>query len=110
MKKIDIKKVKRMTGDYDAWLMSYLKNKKTACAYLQSALDAYQADHDKAAFMLALKDVAKSQGGIGNLSSETNLNREHLYRVLSGKGNPTLDTLTTILLAFGIQIKLAIAA
>src|SRR3990167_48292 len=109
MKRVDLKKVKSMTGDYDAWLMSYLKNKKTACAYLQSALDDYHTDHDKEAFMLALKDVARAQGGIGHLASETHLNREHLYRVLSGRGNPTLETLAIILSVFGLRIKLAIA-
>lgn len=109
MKKVDLKKVKSMTGDYDEWLMSYLKNKKTACAYLQSALDDYHTDHDKEAFMLALKDVARAQGGIGHLASETHLNRVHLYRILSGKGNPTLETLTTILSVFGLRIKLAAA-
>jgi probable addiction module antidote protein len=107
MKKIDINKIKKMTGDYDEWLMSYLKNKKTACAYLQAALDDYQSDHDKEAFMLALKDIARAQGGIAHLASETHLNREHLYRLLSGKGNPTLDTLTTILRSLGMRIKLA---
>ena len=103
-----MKKVKSMTGDYDAWLMSYLKNKKTACAYLQAALDDYQTDHDREAFMLAMKDITRAQGGIGKLSSKTHLNREHLYRLLSSKGNPTLDTLTTILKKFGFRIKLAV--
>src|SRR3990167_5455432 len=103
MKKINMKKVKSMTGDYDAWLMSYLKNKKTACAYLQAALDDYQTDHDREAFMLALKDITKAQGGIQHLAAETDLNREHLYRLLSGKGNPTIDTLTAILRSFGFR-------
>lgn len=109
MKKIDLKKVKSMTGDHDAWLMSYLKNKNTARLYLQSALDDYQLDHDRGAFMFALKDVARAHGGIGHLALETHLNREHLYRLLSGKGNPTLDTLSTILRTFGMRLKLAVA-
>lgn len=109
MTKIDIKKVKSMTGSHQEWLMSYLKNKKHARIYLQVALDEYQEDHDREAFMLALKDITKAQGGIAHLAAETHLNREHLYRLLSGKGNPTLDTLTTILQTLGMRIKLAVA-
>lgn len=110
MKKVDIKRVKQITGDYDAWLYKHLKNRKAACAHLQVALDEYQNDQDKAALMLALKDVAKAQGGIGWLAEETHLNREHLYHLLSEKGNPRIDTLSLILKAFGMHFKLALGA
>lgn len=110
MSDIDINKVRRITGDYNDWLMKHLQDKEAACAHLQVALEEYQEDHDKEAFMLALKNVANAQGGISKLAKETNLNREHLYRVLSGNGNPTIETLVTILKAFGVQFKLEIAA
>ena len=109
MKKNELKKIKEITGDYDAWLHAHLKNKKAACAYLQAALDEYQIDQNKAALMLALKDVAKAQGGIAWLASETDLNREHLYHLLSERGNPRIDTLSVILKAFGIHFKLAVS-
>lgn len=104
-----MKRVNEITGDYQEHLIQSLKNKKAALAYLQVSLDEYNEDHNKEIFMLALKNVAMAQGGLGHLSSETHLNREHLYRLLSGKGNPTLDTLTTILDALGMRIKLAVA-
>jgi len=109
MEKVDIKKVKSMTGSHQEWFISHLKNKKNARIYLQVALEEYQEDHDREAFMLSLRNVAIAQGGIAHLASETHLNREHLYRLLSGKGNPTLDTLTVILQTLGMRIKLAVA-
>lgn len=109
MAKVDIKKVNAITGDYQEWLISHLKNKKAACAHLQVALEEYQQDGDREAFMLSLRHVAIAQGGIAHLAHETHLNRESLYRLLSGKGNPTIDTLTTIFRALGIRIKLAVA-
>ncbi len=88
------KKIEALTGDYQEWLIASLKNKKAACAHLQVALEEYQQDGDREAFLLSLKNVALAQGGIAHLAQETHLNRESLYRLLSGKGNPTLETLT----------------
>lgn len=108
MSKVNLKKVYQITGDYDSWLQNHLQNKKAACAHLQVALDIYQKDQDKEALLLALKDVAQAQGGIGWLSRETELNREHLYYLLSGRGNPRLDTLSLILKAFGFHLNVAV--
>ena len=110
MKKIDLKKVEKITGDYEAYLYEHLRNKEAACVHLQVAFDEYQIDNDKAAFLLAIKDVANAQGGIRKLAKETGINREHLYYLFSGKGNPTIDTLTKILKAFGVHFKLELAA
>ena len=107
MAKVDIKKVNEITGDYQEWLISHLKNKKAACAHLQVALEEYQEDDDREAFMLSLRHVAMAQGGIAHLAHETKLNRESLYRLLSGKGNPTIETLIAIFRVFGMRIKLS---
>ena len=108
MRKINVKKVDQITGDYGEWLQAHLQDKKVACAHLQVALDAYQNDQDKEALLLALKDVAQAQGGIGWLAKETHLNREHLYYLLSGKGNPRLDTLSLIFKAFGFHLNVVV--
>jgi len=109
MSNVQMKKVHQITGDYDVWLHHRLKNKEAARAHLQTALDAYQNDQNKAALLLALKDVAEAQGGIGWLAKETQLNREHLYYLLSGKGNPRLDTLSLIFKTFGFHLHISIA-
>lgn len=97
------RKVRQLTGDYDEWLIQSLKNKKEAASYLQVALEEYQKDGDLEAFLLALRHVAEAQGGIGKLSKKTHLNRESLYKTLSSKGNPKLQTIGILLKGLGFE-------
>jgi probable addiction module antidote protein len=39
------------------------------------------------------------------LADKTGLSRETLYRTLSKKGNPRLDTLAAILAAYGLRLS-----
>lgn len=105
---VDINKVRRITGDYNDWLMKHLQDKEAACAHLQVALQEYQKDHDKEAFMFALKNVANAQGGISKLAKEASLNHEHLYRILSENVNPTVEDLVIILRALNLKLKLEV--
>ena len=61
------------------------------------------ADGDHRALPLALRAVADVVG-MTELAARTGLNRETLYRTLSAKGNPRLDTLGAILAAFGLRL------
>jgi len=78
-----------------------LKDPELAALYLEECL----ADGNPELFAAALKDVAEAYGGMAYLSKATNLNREALYRTLSKKGNPRLDTLVKILGAMGLRIS-----
>lgn len=91
---------------FEDWHVEKLSKPEDARAYLQIALEEYEQDHDKEAFLLAVRDVAKAQGGIGELSKRTNLNRQSLYKALSPKGNPKLDTLGTILHGLGYRLSI----
>ena len=87
--------------------LEMLKDPELAAMYLEEAL----AEGDMELFKTALKNVADARvGGMTALSRETDLNREHLYRLLSDKGNPTLDTLTKLLDALGLRIAVRPAA
>lgn len=100
-------KIEKLTGSYNEWLLESLQDKELMAAYLQVALDEYQLDGNSEAFLLALRHVAQAQGGIAKLAKKTNLNRESLYRTLSKKGNPKLQTLGLLLkgLGFSLVIK-----
>jgi probable addiction module antidote protein len=102
-------KVRRVTGHYEEWLIHSLKNKKEAVAYLQVALEEYQKDGHLEAFLLALRHVAEAQGGIGKLSKKTHLNRESLYKTLSSKGNPKLQTIGLLLKGLGFEFYIKAA-
>ncbi|EQD33074.1 Addiction module antidote protein, partial [mine drainage metagenome] len=64
------------------------------------------ADGDHRALPLALRTAADVLG-MAELARRTGLSRETLYRTLSAKGNPRLDTLGAILGAFGLRLTLA---
>ena len=69
--------------------------------------DLALADEDKRLFLIALRDVLEAQGSnIAALSEETNLNKQNLYRMLSGDGNPRLTSLMPVLHAIGFEIDI----
>ena len=52
----------------------------------------------------ALGAIARAHG-MTRLAKETGLNREGLYRTLSGAGNPELETFLKVIKALGLQLK-----
>ena len=81
----------------------YLRDERDIAAYL----DAILADGDPRVVPVALRSIADAVGGMAALAERTGLSRETLYRTLSNKGNPRLDTLATILEEFGLRIAVA---
>lgn len=90
-----------LTEDYKELLLDTLKNPRKADAYLNAALE----EDDPGVFLLALRDVAEARG-ITNVALNAQLNREHLYKVLSEKGNPRLSSLQQILKVLGLKISI----
>jgi len=74
-------------------------------AYLEEML----RDGDARALPVALRTIAEAVGGVTALAERTGLSRETLYRTLSEKGNPQLDTLTAVLAAFGLRLSVRAA-
>jgi probable addiction module antidote protein len=62
------------------------------------------ADGDARAVPVALRTIVDAAGGMAALAAKTGLSRETLYRTLSKRGNPRLDTLAVILAAFGLRL------
>lgn len=88
---------------YEIGLDERLRKSHTyALGYLNACLE----DENPAIFLLALGDVARAYGGMGNLAKKTGLNREAIYRVLSKNGNPTLSSLESLLGALGFKLKI----
>ena len=81
-------------------LARLLTGKKKVEAYLNAALE----EDDPRAFLAAVRNVIKVKGGFTEISKVTNLNREHLYKSFSTKGNPRFDSLNTTLNAMGYRI------
>ena len=90
---------------YQDYLIEALADPIEAAGYLNAALE----DGDKELFLLALRNVAEARlGGMSQLAAASGLNRESLYRMLSGKGNPELKSLDKLLHALGLKIAVEV--
>lgn len=78
----------------------YLRTPEEAAAYIDAALE----DGDERVLLMALRHLADAQGGLARMAEQTGLNRETLYRTLSDKGNPRLNTLRAILHSMGLRL------
>lgn len=95
----------RQLRDFKEYHVEKLKNPKEARAYLSLALADFEKDNDADDFLLAIRDVAQAQGGIGKLAQETRLNRQNLYKALSKQGNPQLETVSVVLRGLGFRLS-----
>ncbi len=82
-------------------LIEHLKDRDYAREYLTVALETYEEDANIEAFLTAIRDITKAQGGFSKLSKKTNLNRSNLYAQLSPTGNPSFQTIDTVLHGLG---------
>lgn len=82
---------------YDA--ADYLKNEEDMLAYLEAAME----DGDAAVIANALGNIARAHGMV-QLSRDTGLTREGLYKALSANGNPSLGTVLKVMKAFGVRL------
>ena len=80
-----------------------LRDADQAAVYLEECL----VDGDMELFQEALRNVAKAQkGGVKAVAEQAELSRENLYRALSKKGKPQMETITKMLSALGMRISI----
>ena len=72
-------------------------------------LDALLEDGDNRVITTGLRELAESIGGIAVIAERTGLSRETLYRTLSPRGNPRLDTLSALLRALKLRLRVTTA-
>ncbi len=94
------------TTSFKENLLKALQDPEEAQAYLEAALEAYEADGNTDALLLAMRDVAEAQGGIGQLAKQTAVSREHWYEILASQQTPRLDAVLSILSALGFHFRL----
>jgi len=80
----------------------YLKTQRHVVAYLNAALE----DGNPAVLLEALRNVAHAKGGMGALAKAAGVSRESLYRTLSRRGNPKIDTIIDLLRALGLMLTI----
>jgi probable addiction module antidote protein len=91
--------------DYD--VAKHLRTSEEMAAYLEAAIE--ESDGDAGFIAMALGDIARAKG-MAELSRETGLGRESLYKALSSEGNPQLSTVLKVAKALGLQLHVKPAA
>jgi probable addiction module antidote protein len=79
----------------------HLDNPKTIAAYLDSILE----ENDAGMLAAALGDIAKSRG-MAEIANSSGLTREALYKALRNESAPRFDTISRVLRAFNVELKI----
>ena len=90
---------KAKTVSYEEGLLERLIDPEYATGYLNAVLEG--GDNDE--FLIALQHVAKAHG-IAKVARRAHLGRESMYKALSGKTSPRLETVNRVLHAVGLKI------
>lgn len=80
-----------------------LKDSEFAAEYLKDALQDGVKD-----FVIALRNVADTRGGIASLSEKSKLGRESLYKTLTldGSSKPYFSTIYTIIQSLDLELAI----
>jgi len=90
----------KKTRDYHSWLLGKLASPQTAADYLNGAMN-----DSPEMFLKALRNIAQARQ-MATVAKEAGVRRESLYRTLSKRGNPRLDTLNAVLRVLGLRIAI----
>jgi probable addiction module antidote protein len=91
-----------MTSDLQKYdVANHLRTPEEMAAYLDAAIE--ESNGDASFIAMALGDIARAKG-MAELSRETGLGRESLYKALSAEGNPQLSTVLKVAKALKLQL------
>ena len=76
-----------------------------AAMYLREAFASLDKPEEREVAMMGIRNVAQAYGGLGKIAQDAGISREALYRALSPKGNPTLNTLLAVLRSVGMRLS-----
>lgn len=86
----------------EAVLKDHLSDPEQAAKYLTACYE-----EGPEVFLQALRDVVDAQGGMSRTARLAGLNRESLYRQLTRRGNPSLNSLNAVLTTLGLKLRFA---
>jgi probable addiction module antidote protein len=92
----------------DNYLKAQFQDEENVKEYINAALEQYFEDHNKELFLASLKEVIQAKGGVTEFSKQAHINRQHIYRMLSDKGNPSFDNIGSLLIALGLKLQVEI--
>lgn len=83
-------------------VVDHLDSDEAIAGYLNAVLE----EDDPALLMAALGDAARAKG-MTQVSRETGLGRESLYKALSLQGNPEFVTVQKVLRSLGLTLRVS---
>ena len=87
---------------FSASLEATLTDPAEAAVYIDAAMEL----DDPAALLEALRHVAKAHG-MAEVARRADVGDKTLFKALSDKGNPTLETVNKVLHAVGLRLSVA---
>nr|WP_314266043.1 addiction module antidote protein [uncultured Moellerella sp.] len=81
-------------------VVEYLNDEEDIQTYLNAAIE----EGDTKYIFKALGNIAKARN-ISQLSKDTGMSREGIYKALSSEGNPLFNTVSKITKALGLKIQ-----
>ena len=87
---------------FSASLEATLTDPAEAAVYIDVAMEL----DDPAALLVALRHVAKAHG-MAEVARRADVGDKTLFKALSDKGNPTLETVNKVLHAVGLRLSVA---
>ena len=96
------KKTYRTFRDVEA---EYFRNHpEEITLYIDEVFDEYAEDGNSAALLASLRVIAQVKG-VTNIANEIGMSRQGVQHALSGKGNPKLDNVNSIMRALGYRLS-----
>ena len=77
----------------------HLNSPETERAYLEAAFD----DGDPTLIAAVIGDIARARG-MAQIAREAGISREAMYKAFRREGNPTLETLASVMKAMGMKL------
>ena len=86
-------------GNFNAWRLEKLADPINAANYLSAALE-----DSPGIFLDAVKDVIQAHS-VSKIAQKANVTRESIYRSFAATGNPTLETINSVLNALSLKLS-----
>ena len=96
----------KIYGTWDAFMVEQLAEPEDVSGFLDAVIEEYQIHGNLATIQLALQYVVEAQGGISELAKKIDIEPHLLLEVLDSTKTPKIDTLSTVLNAFGCQLSI----
>jgi probable addiction module antidote protein len=93
-------KDKTSVSHNDFMVRELRRNPEFAAGYLKAALED---NDDPRVLLIALRRLAQARG-VAKVAKAAGIERESLYRALSGNGNPRFSTISAVMKAIGVKL------